>query len=158
MSFWPPLGRGTERRESEMTKFGVIALTGAAMALAACGGSSKTVTVTGSTPSAGNAAGTSGGGTTGVPSAVVACFQAAGAKVRGPRPAGQGSAIYVTTRDGAALGYVKAPNVTIAARVQEVFIGSGDKALPVKSDPSAFAFYKGTPAKGDLALLSKCAK
>jgi hypothetical protein len=140
-----------------MNKFGLFAAIAAALVLAACGGSTKTVTLTSSSPS-----GTpSSGGTTGtnaIPASMIACFHAAGATVRGPRPAGNGSVIYVTTSDGGSVGYVKAPTAAAAIRIGQVFAGAGDKIKPVHGNPLAFAFYKGTVTTTDQALLSKCAK
>jgi hypothetical protein len=140
-----------------MNKFGLIAVIGAALALAACGSSTKTVTLTTSspsgTPSSGGAA-----GTTGVPASVIACFQSAGATVRGPVAAGRASAIHVTTPDGGALGYVKAPTTVVYTHVAQVFASSGAKVKPVTGNPTAFAFSRGTVTTADVALLSKCAK
>jgi hypothetical protein len=146
--------RGPEKEEElKMTKFGLIAATAAALALAACGGSTKTVTLTSSAPS-----GTPSSSGTAVPSSVIACFKQARARIRGPNPAGRGSAIYVKTRDGGSLGYVKAPNAAVAIHVSQVFAGSGNKIKPIKGQTTAFGFSKGTVTSADSALLSKCAK
>jgi hypothetical protein len=91
-----------------------------------------------------------------IPSAGAACFKAAGAFVKGPEPAGRGTAVYVVTQDRAAMGFVKAPNTTIAARLQRIFARAGGHIKPLKNDPTAFGFYRGTLTSTDSGLLSKC--
>lgn len=136
-----------------MTKVGLIAVVSAATLLAGCGGSTKTVTVGTPTSSTSSAAGAAGV----VPSAAADCFKAAGAVVRGPKPAGNGIAVYAITRDGADLGLVKAPNTRIAARLQQTFAtASGFQTKVLNNDPTAFAIHKGTLTSADSALLSKC--
>lgn len=128
-----------------MAKLGLILLASIAL-LAGCGGATKTVTVSG--PSTGS-----------VPTAITsaaACFKAAGAAIRGPKPAGRGSAVYATTRDGAQIGLVKAPNATVAGRIQFVFSAGGEHTKSLKNDPTAFTIYKGRLNKPDSNLLTKC--
>jgi hypothetical protein len=137
-----------------MTKVGLIAVAAATTLLGGCGGSTKTVTVSTPTPSPSNSA----GGTGAAPSAVAACLNAAGAAVRGPKPAGRGSAVYAITRDGADIGFVKAPNSAIAARLQPKFAAAGFHTRVLKNDVTAFAIYKGTLTRLDSASLSKCTR
>jgi len=133
-----------------MRKLGLVGVVAAATVFAGCG-STKTVTVStaSTTPPTSN-----GGGA----STVAACFTAAGAAVRGPHPAGQGTAVYALTRDSGNVGFVKAPSAAIAARLAQVFPSSGWKIEQLKNDPTAFAIYQSTLTSADSALLSKCTK
>jgi hypothetical protein len=140
-----------------MRKLGLIAVVAAATLLAGCGGSTKTVTVTSATPST-TPSTSNAGGASGNVSAVAACFTAAGATVRGPHPAGPGTAIYAVTRDSGNVGFVKAANAAIATRLAQVFPSSGWKVKQLTNDPTAFAIYQSTLTSADSALLSKCTK
>lgn len=139
-----------------MPKLGLIAAAAATLLLAACGGSTKTVTLTSPTSSGAPSSGGTAGAST-VPASVISCFKGAGATIRGPVPAGHGSAVYVLARDGGNLGYVAAPSSVTAFHIAEVFASSGDKIKTIKGK-NAFAFSKGTVSSADSALLSKCSK
>ena len=147
-----------------MRKLGLAAVVALFALLAGCGGSTKTVTV--ATPSSGSsssasstpAASAPAGASTTAAAAVGKCFTAAGAAVRGPHPAGEGVAVYATTRDSGNIGFVKAPSAAVAIRLAQVFPGSGWKVRTIKSDATGFAIYQGTLTSSDSTLLSKCAK
>ena len=101
----------------------------------------------------------SASGATGVVhSAAPACFKAAGASVLGPKPAGQGIAVYVFTPDSGQIGVLEGPNAAITARIADVFAGGGWKLKPIKNNPRAVGIYKGTLTSADSALLSKCGR
>ena len=136
----------------------VLAVVVAATTLvAACGGSTKTVTVTTPT-SSGTSSTNNGGGATGKKaSAVAACFQAAGAAVIGPNPAGRGLSVNAITRDSGDIGYLEGPTPRIAFQIAQVFLARGGwKLEPLKNNPQGFGIYKGTLTSADSALLSKC--
>ena len=90
-----------------------------------------------------------------IPSAVAACLRVAGTQVRGPTPAGDGTAVYAVTPDRAVIGVVKAPDLVTAA-LQQAFLKSGFQTEPLGNDPTAFGIYKGAVTSIDSALLSKC--
>jgi hypothetical protein len=139
-----------------MRKLGLIAVVAATALLAGCG-STKTQTVTVSTASTTPPTSNLGGAPRVSASAASACLAAAGAAVR-VRPAGRGTAVYATTRDGGKIGLLKGPNPSAAIRIAQVFSAGGWKVKPVKNDPVTFAVYMGTLTAADSALLSKCAK
>ncbi|MEK6250819.1 MAG: hypothetical protein AABM43_02540 [Actinomycetota bacterium] len=124
----------------------VMAVVVAALGIAACGSSSK------SSSTSSKVIGPNGVNVT----AVAACLKAGGAQVPGPKPAGQGTAIYASTPDGAVIGVFKGgPGVSIAD-YRKTFKGSGFQTAPLKADPAAFIFHKSNPTHVDLALLSRC--
>jgi len=143
-----------------MRRLALVAVVAATTLVAACGGSTKTVTVT--TPTSSSTApapSSSGGGATRKKaSAVAACFQAGGAAVIGPNPAGHGTAVHAITRDSAEIGFLEGPNAADALHIAQVFAGAGWKLKPLKNNPQGFAIYKGTLTSADSALLSKCTK
>ena len=144
-----------------MRRLALVAAVIATTLVAACGGSTKTVSVTGSTPSSTSPATpstTNGGGATGKKaSAVAACLRAAGAAVVGPNPAGRGTAVRAITRDSGDIGYLEGPTPRIAFQIAQVFLARGGwKLEPLKNNPQAFGIYKGTLTSADSALLSKC--
>jgi hypothetical protein len=126
----------------------VLAVLGAAVGIAACGGSSKSS----STNTSSKVIGPNGVNV----SAVAACLKAGGAKVQGPKPAGQGKAIYASTPDGAVVGVFKGSAGITIADYRKTFKASGFKTAPLKADPAAFTIYKSNPTHVDFALLSKC--
>ena len=139
-----------------MSRLALVAAVIATTLVAACGGSTKTVTVTGSTPS--GTSPSNGGGATGKKgSAVAACFQAGGAAVSGPNPAGRGFAVHAITRDSGEIGFLEGPTSAIAFNIASVFSSKGGyKIKPIKNNPQGFAIYKGTLTSADSALLTKC--
>jgi hypothetical protein len=101
---------------------------------------------------AGNLAGT----TAAEASTVAACLRRAGAAVTGPIPAGRGSAVYATARDGTQVGVVRAPNPKVFGHLQQVFSASGYHTKAVRDHSTAFAIYKGRLTRAGSALISKC--
>ena len=139
-----------------MRRLALVAAMIATTLVAACGGSTKTVTVAGSAPS-GTSASNAGGTTGKKASAVAACFQASGAAVIGPNPAGRGLAVRAITRDSADIGYLEGPTSAIAFNIASVFASKGGwKIKPIKNNPEGFAIYMGTLTSADSALLTKC--
>lgn len=143
-----------------MRRLALVAAVIATTLVAACGGSTKTVTVTGSTPSGTSSATpatSNGGGAIGKKaSAVAACFRAAGAAVIGPNPAGRGDAVRAITRDSADIGFLVGPNAARTFHIAQVFASGGWKLKPLKNNPQGFAIYKGTLTSADSSLLTRC--
>ena len=88
-------------------------------------------------------------------SAVAACFRAAGAWAT-TKPAGPGTAVYAFARDGAAMGFVKAPDASAIKGIGKVWTRGGSHITMLRKDPTAFMFYKGTVTKKDSDLLRTC--
>src|SRR5207248_1288243 len=90
-------------------------------------------------------------------SAVAACFRAAGAWAT-TKPAGPGTAVYAFARDGAAMGFVKAPDASAIKGIGKVWTHGGSHITMLRNDPTAFIFYnpRTSPTSVDLDLLTKC--
>jgi hypothetical protein len=65
-------------------------------------------------------------------------------------------AVYVTTRDGENMGFVKAPDASTIKAIGKVFTQAGGHITVLKQDPTAFVFYNGSLTKKDSDLLRKC--
>src|SRR5437763_9744863 len=106
-----------------MTKLSIIAVVDVSMLGAACGGSTKTITVTlfPRPPLAIKPVGPTGLN----PSALRACLTAAGVHVKGTIPAGAGTEVYAITQDGAVVGAIKGPTSAVARDIALTFSRGG---------------------------------
>src|SRR5438105_1627643 len=139
-----------------MTKLSLIAVVAVSMLGAACGGRTKTITVTMSPrgPLAIQPVGPTGLG----PSAFGAGLTAAGVHSKRTIPAGPGTEVYAITQDGAVVGAIKGPNSAVARDIARSFSRGGYTTKPVKKDPTAYAIYKGRLSRADSVLLSECTR
>jgi predicted nucleic acid-binding protein len=130
----------------------VAAVVTAAVALAGCGGSTKTVTA-GTTSTSSNLVGPSGV----VLQSVASCLKTAGGHVSGPKAVSQGSGVFAFLPDFVEAGVLKAPDAATATEVKNQFsTSSGYQYESLKNDPTVLVIYKGTLTSADQSLLSKC--